>query len=321
MCSRCVLTVSGEMKSCSAMSLFVWPNASSCRTSTSRAVRVSALRSRSFGVGQLLGQGDHQLGVDHHVAAGDQANRLDQVLGVARLQHVAAGPGADGFDHELAVVVGGQHDHADVGVLLRGCGGRPPGRPSPASGCRAARCRARPSPFSISCRTSKPFDGLAHDVDVAGHLEVPAKALTDQGVVVRDDDLDRHTYVPSAGGPRICRPRGQNSRPVGGSGEISPADRSWRARRRAEGLEDVVPVHEQQEQDPEEQRGGRPRTARGGGGDPRSSRPTAQNTGNRGSSEPGERHQRPAGEDQQRGAAAGSPTRRRRTSGGTGPGA
>src|SRR5205807_1258408 len=44
-----------------------------------------------LGLGQFLGERHYELRVDDHVAPRHQAHRLDEVLGVARLQHVAAG--------------------------------------------------------------------------------------------------------------------------------------------------------------------------------------------------------------------------------------
>src|SRR5918996_738274 len=56
-----------------------------------------------LGLRQLLGQGHHELGVDDHVAPGPRTDRLH---------------------HELSVVVGGEHDHADLGVLVPDAAGR-----------------------------------------------------------------------------------------------------------------------------------------------------------------------------------------------------
>src|SRR5918994_2247599 len=52
-------------------------------------------------LGELLGEGDEEVWVDHHVPAGDQSNCLDEVLGVSSLQHVATSARTNRLDDEL----------------------------------------------------------------------------------------------------------------------------------------------------------------------------------------------------------------------------
>jgi len=68
--------------------------------------------------GELFGERHDELRIDHHVAARHQTHGLDQMFGVARFEHVTSRSASNRFDHELAVVVGGEHDHADVGELV-----------------------------------------------------------------------------------------------------------------------------------------------------------------------------------------------------------
>ena len=119
------------------------------------------------------------------------------MFGVAGLEHVASGSGAHGLDHELAIVVGRQHDHADLGELL----------PDLASRLQAIHLRHadvqendvrrgllhEPQGF-LAVR------GLAHDLDVLCRVEVAAQALADEGMVVRDRDLDGHDPLLRLGG-------------------------------------------------------------------------------------------------------------------------
>src|SRR6187431_1523528 len=99
------------------MSRLVWPNASSCRTSISRAVRVSARRSRSLAVDSSSARATTSWG---SITMLPPATRRTVWIrcSVAGLQDVAARAAADGLDDELAVVVRGQHDDADARVLV-----------------------------------------------------------------------------------------------------------------------------------------------------------------------------------------------------------
>jgi hypothetical protein len=179
---------------------------------TSRTVwiRCSACR-------QFFREGDDQLRVDHHVAAGDQPDRLDQVFGVAGLQDIAASAGANGFDHELPVVVRGQNDDADL---------RMP-NPDPPCGLEPVHLR-HADVEQDDVRLSRavvdhPKDlgavgGLTEDLDVAGHFQIATQTLADQGMVVRDHHADRHATfsigVPRPGlKPHCAARRGHGARP------------------------------------------------------------------------------------------------------------
>ena len=162
-----------------------------------------------LGLGQLLGQGHHELGVDHHVAARHQANRLDQMLGIARLEHVAAGSRPNGLHHELPVVVGGQHDRAHVGEAL-------PDHPGGLQAVDPGHPDVEQHDVGLLLLDHRDgllaVRGLADDIDVLGHVEVAAQALTDERVVVGNEDPDAHALPPDgrllgkcAFHPRGCR--------------------------------------------------------------------------------------------------------------------
>ena len=196
MCSRCVFTVSGrDVEALGDVAVRVPERQELQHLDLARGERlglaVALLRGR-----ELLGQGDDELRVDHHVAAGDQPHGLDQVLGVASLQDVAAGPAADRLDDELAVVVGGEHDHADLGVVVAQLAGR-----------LQAVHLGHPDVDQRDVRVLGPdqlqellaVGGLADDLDAVGHVEVAPKPLPHQRVVVRDRDPDRQPLPPPSG--------------------------------------------------------------------------------------------------------------------------
>ena len=70
------------------MSRLVWPKAELEHLDLAGGERLGPAVAL-LGLGELLGERDHELRVDHHVAAGHQAHGLDQVLGVPSLEDVA----------------------------------------------------------------------------------------------------------------------------------------------------------------------------------------------------------------------------------------
>src|SRR5438477_1798798 len=140
-------------------------------------------------LGELLGERDDELRVDHHVAAGDEPDRLDQVLRVAGLEDVAAGSGAHRLDHELPVVVGGEHDDPHLGEAA----------PDLPGGLQAVHL-GPPDVHQADLRLGllheleeiPPVRGLSYDLDAVRHVEVAAETLSHERVVVGDGYLDRH---------------------------------------------------------------------------------------------------------------------------------
>ena len=142
-----VLTVASDRWSAAASSALLRPWASSRSTSSSRGV--SADRSRwtaavswprpANRLDQAAGDGRRQ----QRVAGADQPDGGDQVLGRDVLEQEPAGPGGQRRVDVVVEVERRQDDHAgSVGVGRPGCGGSPPARPSPASGCPSAPRRA-----------------------------------------------------------------------------------------------------------------------------------------------------------------------------------
>ena len=144
-----------------------------------------------LGLGQFVGQCHHQLRVDDHVAARHQPDRLDEMFSVPSLEDVAPGSRSHGLHDELSVVVGREHDHADLGVALLDLSGRLQtvhlGHPDVQQHDVgfAATVLHEPQHFASVGRFS-------HHLDVARHLQVSTQPLTDQRVVVGNDYLDRH---------------------------------------------------------------------------------------------------------------------------------
>ena len=195
MCARCVSAVRTEMKSCFAISWFVWPRASRRSTSRSRSESGSAsARLRRLGVG-----GDQpraELGVDVAAAAGDLADRRDD-LGVRRLlEHVAARAGRERLADVARVVLHREHEHLRVGLLVQQLSG------SASSPLCSGMTTSSRITSGFSARASKTASrgvaGLADRLDVLLGLEQQPQAGADDGVVVDDQHADAHRSGTSA---------------------------------------------------------------------------------------------------------------------------
>jgi hypothetical protein len=110
-------------------------------------------------------------------------------IGVLRLEDVALGPGPDRLDHEVPVVVGGEHDHPGLGDLLA----------EPAGRLDAVHLRhADVQDDEVGLGLPGQIHHLgarrrfAQDLDPFGGLDVPAQSLADERVVVAQQHPDRH---------------------------------------------------------------------------------------------------------------------------------
>jgi len=125
------------------------------------------------------------------------------MLCIAGLQDVTACPAAYRLDHELPVVVGGQHDHADLGMLI----------PEHAGGLQAVHLgHTDVDQRDIGLLGVDELQELlavrcfADHVDAVGHVQIAAQPLTNQRMVVGDGDPDRHGLLPRPSGtPRPGR--------------------------------------------------------------------------------------------------------------------
>jgi hypothetical protein len=115
------------------------------------------------------------------------------VLGVTRLQDVAARARANGLDDELPVVVRGQHDDAD---LREGVADVPSGLEPVHLGHSDVDERDVRLLLLDEVDQLLAVRRFADDLDAVGHVEVAAKALPDQGVIVGDGDAYRHRLAP-----------------------------------------------------------------------------------------------------------------------------
>ena len=140
MCSRCVLTVSGEMNS--------WPRCpcrrgrrrAAGRTSTSGGER-SRLAVALLGLGELVGQGDHER--RSMTMSPPATSRTAWIRCSASGRGRSPGFVAHGLDDELLVVVGGQHDRRRGRPGTADLARRPRGRSiCQGMGRRAGRCPA-----------------------------------------------------------------------------------------------------------------------------------------------------------------------------------
>jgi len=123
--------------------------------------------------------------------AATSPNGLDEMFGVASLQHVAPGARSNRFDHELAVVVGGEHDDPDERPALLDLAGR-------LQSVHLRHADVEQHDVGFDPAGLEELDHLvavrrlAQDLDVAGHLQIAAQALAHQGVIVSDDYFDPH---------------------------------------------------------------------------------------------------------------------------------
>ena len=87
-------------------------------------------------------------------------------------KHVAAGAAADGLDDELPVVVGGEHDHPDLGVVVAELAG---GLEAVHLGHPDVDQRDVGVLRADQVEQLLAVGGLAHDLDAVGHVEVAAQ--------------------------------------------------------------------------------------------------------------------------------------------------
>jgi hypothetical protein len=115
-----------------------------------------------------------------------------RTLGVARLQDVAAGAAAHGLHHELAVVVGGEHDDADLGM---GVAELPRGLEAVHLGHADVDQRDVGILGGHQVQELATVGRLTHHFDPVGHVEVTPESLAYQRMVIGDRDPDRHASL------------------------------------------------------------------------------------------------------------------------------
>ena len=112
----CVFAVSGERKSCAAISSFVSPCATSRSTSTSRSVS-AVERGRIDGIlhsrRRPLEQSPRHTGGEERLAGGDDAHRADEIDGLGVLHEESARAGADRARDVLVELEGRDDDDLD----------------------------------------------------------------------------------------------------------------------------------------------------------------------------------------------------------------
>ena len=188
MCARCVSAVRTEMKSCFAISWFVWPRASSRSTSCSRSESGFSSARRSSSASAATRRAP-ELRVHVAAAAGDLADRGDD-LGVGRLlEHVAARADGERLADVARVVLHREHEHLDALVLVQQR--RHDVEAAPVGHRHVHQHQVGIDRARLEDRLARGA-GLADDLDVLLALEQQPQPGADDRVVVDDQHANAH---------------------------------------------------------------------------------------------------------------------------------